>query len=431
MPVPGANAHSEEVDDILGAMPSWFTRAGSSALWAIFLGLVALSWVIRYPDAVPARVTITTEEPPARLMARSSGRLERLLVSDGAEVKRGAWLGVLENPADPEDVLRLEAMLAEVQKKLHDPDQIAAAQVELPGTPRLGSLQLPYAALVRSVLAYRLFRAELYDDRKLDLVGSQLSRHRQIGARLRKQVEIVEGDVARAAAARDRMAKLRAEGLASVVDMEAAENVLQQKRLLVDQAQANLQTHLLQGQELEKGRVDLRRDRDERGQELELGIQEACKRLESELVDWEQRFVLEAPIDGRVALHEFWSDHQFVEEGREVMAVLPAQSHLIGRVELGQRGMGKVSVGQRVHVKLDGYPFHQYGVLEGRVSAISPLAHGDAYLLQVAFDAGLRTSFGRALDLKDGMQGSADIVTEDARLIERILQRVLYAVTQP
>jgi multidrug efflux pump subunit AcrA (membrane-fusion protein) len=91
--------------------------------------------------------------------------------------------------------------------------------------------------------------------------------------------------------------------------------------------------------------------------------------------------------------------------------------------------MGKVAVGQRVHVKLDGYPFHEYGVLVGAVQSISPLSQGDAYLLQVTFGDELRTSFGRALELKDGMQGNADIVTDDARLLERIFRHVLHAVT--
>jgi len=429
MPEPEATLHSEEVDDILGLAPSWVTRAGSSVLWLLFLGLVALSWVIGYPDAVPARVTITTQEPPVRLVARSSGRLEHLFVADGADVARGAWLGVLENPADPEDVRRLEAMLTDLQRKLHDPAELASLSVELPGAPRLGALQALYAALVRSALSYRLFRAEVHDDRKLALVDEQLTRHKQLGARLRKQVQIVEGGVELAASARDRAVHLREQGLLSVNDLESFERALQQRRLEVDQAQASLLTHLLQGQELEKARVDLRRDSDDRRDELELSIQEACERLESGLLDWKERFVLASPIDGRVALHRFWSDHQHVEAGREVMAVLPKLNHLVGRVELGQRGMGKVAVGQRVHVKLDGYPFHEYGVLVGAVQSISPLSQGDAYLLQVTFGDELRTSFGRALELKDGMQGNADIVTDDARLLERIFRHVLHAVT--
>lgn len=432
MPTPETPLRSEEVDDILGTVPSWVTRAGSSVLWAVLIALLVLSWFIRYPDVVPSRVKITAQEPPVRLVAQSSGRLAKLLVTDGETVNSGAWLGVMENPAELEDVRRLGALLPEIELRLHDPEKLTQISVELPGTATLGPLHIAYAALVRSVLAYRLFRSEAYHEKKMALIDAQVVRQRQLVARTRKQVEIVQGEQALSTTARDRARHLLAEGLAPAADLEGAESALQQKRLLGAEVQVSVLSHELQGQEYEKTRMDLRREREERSQELGLAIQESYKRLYNELLDWEQRFVLKSPIEGRVALHNLWTDHQYVTVGEEVMAVLPKRNHLVGRIELGQRSSGKVQVGQRVHVKLDGYPFHEYGVLRGTVQSIAPLSQGDAFAVHVAFENDeLRSSFGRALEFKDGMQGSADIVTEDLRLLERILHQVLYSVTQP
>lgn len=423
---------SEEVDDILGSVPSWVTRAGSSILWVVFIALVILSWFIRYPDVVPSRMRITAQEPPVRLVAPTSGRIANLLVAEGEGVSRGAWLAVLDNPAELADVRRLQALLAEIEPNLHDPDQLALASIELQGATKLGPLHVAYAALVRSVLAYRLFRSEAYHEKKMALIDEQLTRQRQLVARVRKQVDIVKGEQALSASARERAKRLLEEGLAPATDLERAESALQEKRLRGDQVLVDVLGHELQGQEYEKTRMDLRREREERSQELGLAIQESYKRIYNELLDWEQRFVIKSPVEGRVALHKFWTNHQYVAVGEEVMAVLPERNHLVGRIELGQRNSGKVQVGQRVHVKLDGYPFHEYGVLVGSVQSIAPLSQGDTYLVHVAFtNDELRTSFGRPLEFKDGMQGSAEIVTEDLRLLERILDQVLYNVTQP
>ncbi|WP_437312891.1 HlyD family efflux transporter periplasmic adaptor subunit [Sorangium sp. So ce385] len=432
MPSPEEVVRSEEVDEILGSVPSWVTRVGTSVLWLIFIALIALSWFIRYPDVVPSRVKITAQEPPVRLMAHTSGRLARLLVADGESVSSGTWLAVLENPAQLEDMRRLEALLPEIERRLHDPDQLAQVSIELPATATLGPLHIAYAALVRSVLVYRLFRSEAYYDHQLALLDEQLARQRQLVARMRKQIEIVAAEQAQSTGARDRARRLHAEGLAPVAEVESAESLLQQKLLREAEMQVSVLGQELQGQEYEKTRMELRRDREERSQELALAIQESYKRVYNELLDWEQRFVIKSPVDGRVTLHSFWSDHQYVSAGEEVLAVMPERNHLVGRIELGQRNSGKVQVGQRVLIKLDGYPFHEYGVLRGAVQSIAPLSHGDDYMVQVAFAGDeLRSSFGRPIEFKDGMQGSADIVTEDLRLIERILHHVFYYLTHP
>ena len=132
-----------------------------------------------------------------------------------------------------------------------------------------------------------------------------------------------------------------------------------------------------------------------------------------------------------MALHKVWADYQYVTTGTEVMAVLPNRTRLLGRIELGQQNSGKVLVGQRVNVMLDGYPFREFGVLCGTVQSIAPITQGGLYVVYVSFSGDeLRSSFGRRFEFKDGMQGSADIITDDLRLIERILDKVLYRMKQ-
>jgi multidrug resistance efflux pump len=428
-PQDARSTRSEEIDDILGTVPGWVTRAGNSLLWGVFALLSGLSWFVQYPDVVSSRIIITTAEPPVRLVAQSSGRLEKLLVVEGQLVQRGTWLGVLESNAEAADVQRLLALLPDLGGRLQDWARLTKTSLDLPEQLRLGSMHLAYSVLVRSVLAYQLFCREAYHDKKIALLATQAAQQRQVAVRSQQQLEISRRELELSTAARERERAMLAEGVSSTADAETAERAQQQQRRLGAQLQANLFDQELRIGEYEKAQLDLRREREEQSQAMLLSIQEAYKQLTSEVTEWEQRFVIQAPLEGRVALHRVWAAYQYVAAGTEVMAVVPSRTRLIGRIELGQRSSGKVQIGQRVNVMLDGYPFHEFGVIRGTVQSISALAQGGTYVVSVGFDGGeLRSSFGRRFEFKDEMQGGADIVTADLRLIERVLNQVLYSV---
>src|SRR5678815_1029791 len=48
--------HSEPVVQILGVPPRWLARWGATVMAAVVSFLVALAWVIHYPEVVPASV---------------------------------------------------------------------------------------------------------------------------------------------------------------------------------------------------------------------------------------------------------------------------------------------------------------------------------------------------------------------------------------
>lgn len=52
---------SEEVQEILSAVPSWLIRYGISLIFVLVLMLIFLSWLIRYPD-MTGSANIVTED---------------------------------------------------------------------------------------------------------------------------------------------------------------------------------------------------------------------------------------------------------------------------------------------------------------------------------------------------------------------------------
>ena len=107
----------EQVHYLLGNAPSWMLHYGITAITIVFVTLLAMSYYIQYPDTIEAKISLTTANPPIRIMAKGGGKVSRLLIKDNEKVSEGQTLAVLENTANWKDVLLLENAL---QKEIFD-----------------------------------------------------------------------------------------------------------------------------------------------------------------------------------------------------------------------------------------------------------------------------------------------------------------------
>lgn len=83
---------------------------------------------------------------------------------------------------------------------------------------------------------------------------------------------------------------------------------------------------------------------------------------------------------------------------------------------------GKIKIVQDVTIRLANYPDTEFGILKGKVTAISLTPDKDNNLLiDVYLPNGLETSYKKQITFQQEMTGIADIITENLRLIERLL----------
>ncbi|HEV7586848.1 MAG TPA: hypothetical protein VGO40_01865, partial [Longimicrobium sp.] len=136
---------SEEIDEILSAMPGGLVRWGITAVFGTLCALAFVSWYISYPDVVSGRIALTTPTPPVRLVARTGGAVARVFSADGARVHAGEPLVLLQNPADYADVQALSAALDRLDPALERGGPLPELAFGRPLT--LGTLQSPYSAL--------------------------------------------------------------------------------------------------------------------------------------------------------------------------------------------------------------------------------------------------------------------------------------------
>jgi hypothetical protein len=96
-----------------------------------------------------------------------------------------------------------------------------------------------------------------------------------------------------------------------------------------------------------------------------------------------------------------------------------------GLVKLRQNFAGKVKVGQQVNLKFVTYPYMEFGLLKGVVNKISSIPTGDYYALEVGLPDKLISTYGKRFDFRHELIGTAEIITEDQNLLERILHPAL------
>jgi hypothetical protein len=138
---------SEEVNEILSKRPAGIIRYGLTVIALLgVLGLIA-SWYIKYPEIIKGNVMITTEKPPLKVIPRSSGRLQKLLVKPNQLVKQGDFLAEIENTTRLENL----SVLQTLSKQLKNYLQNTSSKVSFPSNDlTFGDLQNEYNSLLKN-----------------------------------------------------------------------------------------------------------------------------------------------------------------------------------------------------------------------------------------------------------------------------------------
>jgi multidrug efflux pump subunit AcrA (membrane-fusion protein) len=90
------------------------------------------------------------------------------------------------------------------------------------------------------------------------------------------------------------------------------------------------------------------------------------------LTDGQSRYEIRAPIDGTVAfVNSFYRD-TLVNLDEPMFVIFPSGHQLVAKLEIFSQQMKTVELGQVTNLKIDAYPFRNYGVWRGWVSYVSP-----------------------------------------------------------
>lgn len=418
-----------EIQQILGHPPGWMLRWGISMAFVATAILLILAWIIKYPDVVPARAVITTEHPPVRVKSPTRGKVMDLFVEDGVKVVEGQILVILENPANQQDIDQLQALL---QALSDQEDMLALANLELPDALQLGTLQNAYSNLSQNLSTLQYSLSQGVAKKRIRSLSAQQANLKRLKVPLQKQIQNLEKEREIAQKNLDREKLLRKSQNRSDLDVERAESRLLQVERDLENSNAALINNQLEIDKLNSQILEFRElDLDEKNEEY-LTVQEDIQRLLSEIESWKQSFLVKAPMDGLVNISKTFVQQRFVEISEELMTIVPISGtgDTIAKAALTATGMGKVEEGMEVKLRLDGYPYKEFGMVNGLVNsiALAPVqtTTGTAYEVIITLPEGLITTYKKELSFRQEMEATANIITKDRNIISRILDQILY-----
>lgn len=154
-------------------------------------------------------------------------------------------------------------------------------------------------------------------------------------------------------------------------------------------------------------------------------VLQSFNQLKKAIKDWEYQYVLQSNMSGKVSFLNYWNTNQTVNQGDLVFTIIPSENaSFIAKLKTPAQNSGKIKIGQQVNISLESFPEQEYGVLNGQVKNISVIPDTEGfYLIDVQLPSKLITSYKKEINFKQEMRGTAEIVTEDLRLIERFFYK--------
>lgn len=408
---------SEEVQEILTRVPHWLIRWGSVVVFSIILMLFFVSWLVKYPDIISTQIIITTNVPPQKLVAKTTGKIEAILIKDKADILKHTPVAIIENTANYKDVFLLKSIVDtfNIDKSSFPFDKLKSAQ--------LGDIESSFAVFQKeyslSELNIKLqpFKvegtAQSYENIQLKERLGLLESQKRIN---QNELELQKSDL-------ERYETLFIKGI-------IASQELEKHKLTYLQTERNYKSLLSSISQLKSSLNDLNKNskttqinENKENVNLERNVIQAFYGLKKSIKDWEINYVFRSSIDGKVSYLQLWAENQTVNSGDNVFAIIPTNDNgFIGKAKAPADNSGKIKIGQKVNIRLSNYPDREFGIINGTIKAISLTPDKDGNLLMdVSLPNGLKTSYKKQIIFQQEMSGTAGIVTQDLRLIERFL----------
>lgn len=413
--------------EVIADVPHAFVRVGNLAIFACVVVTLVIAWFVQYPETIEAPVVFTTERAPIRVIAPSSGRVDRLFASERQSVGAGEPLVVMESSASYEDVQRVSTWTEDVQAAMHQ-DRSWTDLHPLPNVQQLGDIQDPFLQLKKRMSDFQSFAADPFRKRREVAMEQQISNLDSLILSQKEQTQIADRERELLQRDVDRRVKLASNDLVSEETVEQAQRTLLGAGSRGKEQESAMARTRVQRGDLQLKLISLRQEREDQQRTFRLMLDDAFRRLRIHLRKWRQSNVIEAPLDGRVTFPDVVQEGHFVEAGRPLGAVIPPTSAPVGKLKLPTGKVGGIEEGQRVKVSFDEPAPSEVGYIFGTVKRISLAHDGENYLVRVALPNGLTTEFGHDIEFWQEMSAQATIITQKKRLLVRVFDWLRYVV---
>ncbi|NEW81169.1 MAG: HlyD family efflux transporter periplasmic adaptor subunit [Mariniphaga sp.] len=413
-------AHSEEVEAIMSFIPNRVIRWGLTVIFTMFSALLIGSYYFKSPEIIRAPMILTKKNPPVSLISKSTGKIDRLFAVDGQIILEKGNIALINNPTDFAHYLILKKELADCFLIAKWDDQVFA--YDLSDQLTLGELQQSYGPFLKSRNNFKHYLTQNYLPQKIGLIDKQIVKQEEYYQTLIRQREIQRNDLTLSQKSFTRDSSLYLKRTTSEAEYDKSRQVFLSKKSAFVGFEAVLRETESSILQMQSTRVELQMQHERELSEFRLALDESKQNLENAIHQWEELFLVASPVEGKLTFTSIWSVNQEVKTGELIATIIPVEeSAIIAKAVIPPSGFGKVEVGQRVNLKLNGFPYMEFGMLKGNIRSISLVPDAKGYVAEIALSDGMTSSYRENLKFIQQMDGTAEIITKEMRLITRLI----------
>lgn len=411
---------STEVQDFISNKPGFTIRWGITIFFSILVMLCIVCWFIQYPDIVNANAILNSVNAPKEIISKADGKLIKILAKDNDTISKGQIIGYMESTASAESVTKIAMQLDTINELINNNrTEEIIKYFPYAANPNnvfsLGELQAPYQSFVQNFITFRDFLNSGFYQHKKNMLLTDMSNTQKLHSIFETQKDLLTQDLSLSQQTFNANDTLFADNVISRLEYRNEKSKILSKKMTLPQINATIVSNESQQNEKKKEIADL---------ENQIIVQkntfiQALHTLQSQIESWEFKYLLKAPISGRLFFTGFFQENQEMKAGQRLFYVLPSNSNYFVEMMIPQYNFGKVKEGQKVLLKFQAYPNQEYGSVEGTIEHINTLPSDSGYLAKVILPNGLITNYKKQLQYKYGLFAQAEIITQNMRLLER------------
>ena len=411
---------SEPMNEMLSHPPGWIVRSGSGIFLFIIFIVICLAWFIQYPDEISGEVVVTTSKAPIELTNQTYIQLKSLDATENKIVQAGELIAQFDIQANPQDITNITEYLQKL-------DKLGEEFKEIPvyGNPvQLGTLQEQWTTLSARIDSWN---SELSSDafqKEVNSIRKEISLREQLQSINNERIKISANEyelIKDELASSERLAQQNAISKQTLLqDKRSHSQVLQNIQNQKEQQVQNLITLNSLKNQLAKLEHESWLNHHQKKTEILLGI----NALRNSLNNWEKNSVWVAPCSGKLLFNKILQVNRFYKPNEASLVIVPNGSNYNALATITTVGAGKVKSGQKVFIELVDYPKSEFGMIEGKVTAITQIDKEGKYEVKISLPTQLKTTYNKQIPFKAQLRGTAKIITKDKRLLARFFEQL-------
>ena len=412
-----------EEDDLnlmLSKNPRWITQWGITVILFFFSLLLAIAFYVKYPDKIESRIKLVSLDSSVLIISKSNGKLSEILCNTNDTVKLDQYLAMYENPASIVDIIKTSNLLKYSTGALRKNALIPLSLFE--NDLKLGNLQNDYSIFKDNYINY--YRKKKYLTLNISNVNLEIENYINLSNNLEQQKNLALKNLE----LHESKYKLSKKWITSDSLSEKEFGIMQTELLkenILKKIEQNILSVKNQILALSQKRLGIQERNEKDLQNISNSLETSYNNLQKAISIWEQKYIIKASSTGKISIMNSIRKDQNIAVSDTLFNIIPFSNMILGLVNIPVSNSGKVLNGQKVLVKFDSYPFHEFGIVEGIVESISQKGNDNLYSVNIIFPNGLLTSNNINLKFQQKMGGLAEIILQDVSLFNRIFNKVI------